>query len=128
MSDEPSDLPVDKPADAAPDAPIDPVAVDPVVADPVVVTEAPPETLNPPTVQARLPVVTFSAHGQPESSVVPEGKSGFYVDVDGVRHAVQVVAERKDGSVDIILPASVGGYRRDSVRRAAEGQVADYME
>lgn len=84
-----------------------------------------------PTVQPPLPVPVFGEHGaaSKDAAVVPAVKKGVYVDSDGVKHDVEIVAERKDGSVDIMLPATVGGYRRDAVRRrGSDEQTTDYME
>jgi len=92
---------------------------------------APEPTLNPPTVQPPLPVAgVFAEHGKPDDTAVqPKVKKATYVDAEGTEHAVEVVAERKDGSVDIMLPATIGGYRRDAVRRReSDEQKGDYLK
>lgn len=118
------------PAVVEPPAPVVSPVVPPVP-DPVVPpVEPPPETPEPtlsaPTLQPAVPMTPF---GQPDAPAVLEGRAGTYVDPSGVRHPVRIVAERPDGSVDILMPATVGGYRRDCVRRRlTTDQVSDYIE
>lgn len=92
--------------------------------------EQPAPLLAAPTIQPPLPgPFAFDEHGKPGESTRPVEKKATYVDADGVKHPVTVVAQRKDGSVDIMMPATVGGYRRDAVQRKQEAdQVGDYIE
>lgn len=89
-----------------------------------------PDT-QPPTPAAAppLPFAVFDGHGAPSEAVPTKAKVGTYVDDQAVEHQVEIVAERKDGSVDIMLPQAVGGYRRDGVRRReSEAQKGDYLK
>lgn len=99
--------------------------------DPVVIPDpvTPPDT-QAPTVQPALPVSVFGEHGAAGvPATIPALKKGVYVDTDGVKHEVEIVASRKDGSVDILLPATVGGYRRDGVRRReSDEQTTNFIE
>lgn len=83
-----------------------------------------------PTVQPPLPVVSvFAEHGRSIPARAAPVKTGTYVDAEGVEVQVQIVAERPDGSRDILIPAGMTSVRRDAVRRKEEdGQKGDYLK
>lgn len=85
------------------------------------------DTLEPaPTPQPALPGIgVFS-----EDPAIPEPKTrvGVYVDKHGEQIACEIVADRPDGSVDILIRNGITSYRRDSVRRQAEGQTGDFLK
>ena len=130
-----SESPVPTPVVGAAPAPTEPVVESVPEAQAELATEEkpadePPTAASAPTPQPPLPGVgVFEEHGKPAQAVQPKAKRATYVDADGSRHPVEVVAERKDGSVDIMLPATIGGYRRDAVRRRESNeQTGDYIE
>lgn len=127
---------VDTPAPVAPQLEVPPAPTPPAEA-PVEEPPAPGVGSNPPDAtagspQPALPVQVFGEHGAagaPDAATVPAVKKGVYVDTDGIKHQVEIVASRKDGSVDILLPAGVGNIRRDGVRRrTTDEQTTDYLE
>lgn len=92
----------------------------------------PAPTLSAPTMQPPLPVSVFGLgadRANPTTAEQPKVKRGVYVDADGRKQECEIVASRKDGSVDILLPATIGQVRRDGVRRrTSEEQVGDFIE
>ncbi len=96
---------------------------------PAEVPPTPAPLLAPPTEQPPLPGVAFGEHGNPIDVTRPKGKRGIYVDKDGIESEVQIVAERKDGSVDILIGGDVCGHRRDGVlRKMTDDQVGDFIK
>lgn len=128
----PNDSGTSEPSAAAPavaEAPAAEPSSEPKAPPAPVVEEQPAPTLSAPTVQPPLPVSVFAEHGAPTMAAASKVKTGIYVDTEGVEHKVQIVAERKDGSVDIMMPATVGGYRRDGVRRKQDAdQTTDFIK
>lgn len=62
--------------------------------------------------------VAFDGHGAPIASEPIAVRTVTYVDRDGQRiEKVKVLASRKDGGIDIEIPAGITSYRVDGVRR-----------
>lgn len=89
--------------------------------------DGPAPLLAPPTEQPPLPgPAAFTGNGAPQPSAAPakSERRGVYVDADGVKHPCKILAKRRDGSVDIAIPATVGEIRFDAVtRHEGEGDV-----
>lgn len=85
------------------------------------------QTLEPaPTLQPALPVIGVFGDSPEVPPVVH--KTGVYVDGEGFQHDCEIVFERPNGSVDIRLGQGLTAYRRDCIRRQAEGQTGDYLK
>lgn len=85
------------------------------------------QTLEPaPTLQPALPVIGVFGDSPEIPPVVY--KKGVYVDHAGESHDCEIVFERANGSVDIMLGQGLTAYRRDCISRQAEGQTGDYLK
>lgn len=62
------------------------------------------------------------------TETVKEGETRNYVDDAGHDNEVEIVGSNPDGTVNILVPVSVGRIRRDNVPWKKEGMKAGYVE